>query len=127
MPSKGVKHPYPARAPMADLDFMGFRRVIFKSDQEPSIVTPCDAVKNCWYGEIVSGASPQGEGTINGEVERAVQSAHGLVRTLTVFLEQKSGIALESRRLLLAWLVEHCSSLLPLFHKGQPHDGHTAS
>ena len=39
MPSKGVKHPYPARAPMADLDFMGFRRVILKSDQEPSIVT----------------------------------------------------------------------------------------
>ena len=25
-----------------------------------------------------------------------------------------------------AWLVEHCSDLLLLFHKGEPHDGHTA-
>ena len=62
MPSKGVKHPYPARAPMADLDFMGFRRVILKSDQGPSIVTPSDAVKNCWYGEIVPWSVSQGRG-----------------------------------------------------------------
>ena len=126
VPSKGVKHPYLARAPMADLDFMWFLRVILKSDQEPSMVTLCDAVKNCLYGEIVPGASPKGEGKSNGEVERAVQSVHGLARTLKVFLEQKSGIALESRRLLLAWLVEHCSNLLLPFHNGQPHDGHTA-
>ena len=26
----------------------------------------------------------------------------------------------------MAWLVEHCSNLLLLFHKGEPHDGHTA-
>ena len=45
VPSKGVTHPYPARALMADLDFMGYRRVILKSDQEPSIVALCDAVK----------------------------------------------------------------------------------
>ena len=41
------------------------------------------------------------------------------------FLEQQSGITLESRSPLLAWLVEHCSNLLLLFHKGEPHDGHT--
>ena len=40
--------------------------------------------------------------------------------------EQKSGIALESRSPLLAWLVEHGSNLLLLVHKGEPHDGHTA-
>ena len=44
--SKGGVHPYPARALMADLDFMGYKRVILKSDQEPSIVAFCDAVKN---------------------------------------------------------------------------------
>ena len=46
MPSKGVTHPYPARALMADLDFMVHKRVILKSDQEPSIVALCDNVKN---------------------------------------------------------------------------------
>ena len=86
---------------MADLDFMVHRGVILKSDQEPSIVALCDAVKNGWNGEIVPEAPPKGESKVNGEVERAVQS-------------------------LLPWLVEHCSNLLLLFHKGEPHDGHTA-
>ena len=126
VPSKGVVHPYPARALMADLDFMGYKRVILKSDQEPSIVALCDAVENGWHGEIVPEASPKGESKSNGEVERAVQSVHGLASTLKDFLEQKSGIALEFRSPLLAWLVEHCCNPLLLFHKGEPHDGHTA-
>ena len=41
-------------------------------------------------------------------------------------MEQQFGIALESRSPLLAWLVEHCSNLLLLFHKSEPHDGRTA-
>ena len=104
MPSKGVTHPYPARALMADLDFMGYRRVIHKSDQEPSI----DA---SGHGEIVPEASPTGESKRNGKVERAVQSVHGLARTLKDFLEQLSGITLESRSPMFAWLVD----LVPIF------------
>ena len=104
---------------MADLDFMGYRRVIHKSDQEPSI----DA---SGHGEIVPEASPTGESKRNGEVERAVQSVHGLARTLKDFREQQSGITLESRSPMFAWLVEPCSNLLLLVHKGEPHDGHTA-
>ena len=73
MPSEGVVHPYPARAPMADLDFMKYKRIVLKSDQEPSI-------EGC-HGEIVPEASPKGESNSNGEVDRAVQSVHGLART----------------------------------------------
>ena len=102
MPSKGVTHPYPARALMADLDFMVYRRVILKSDQEPSIVDLCNAVKNGWHGEIVPEASSKGESKVNGEVKRAVQSVRGLARTLKDFLDQQSGITLESRSPLLA-------------------------
>ena len=110
VPSKGVTHPYPARALMADFDFMGYKRVILKSDQEPSIVAFCDAVKNGWHGEVVSEASPKGESKSNGEVERAVQSVHGFARTFKDFLEQQSRIALQSQSPLLAWLEEHCSN-----------------
>ena len=46
VPSKGVGHPYPARALMADVDFMGVQ-----ANQEPSIVALCDAVMNGWHGE----------------------------------------------------------------------------
>ena len=101
------------------------RRVIL-SDQEPSFVALCDAVKNGWHGEIVPEASPKGESKSNGEVERAVPFVHGLARILRDSLEQQSGITLESRSPLLMWLVEHCSNLLLLFHRGEPHDGHTA-
>ena len=126
VPSTGVMHPCPARALMADLDFMGYKRIILKSDQEPIIIALCDAVNNGWHGEIVPEASAKGESKSNGEVERAVQSVHGLARTLKDFWEQRSGITWESRSPLLAWLVEHCSNLLLLYHKGEPDDGHTA-
>ena len=100
--------------------------MILKSDQEPIIIALCDAVNNGWHGEIVPEASAKGESKSNGEVERAVQSVHGLARTLKDFLEQQSGITLESRSPLLAWVVEHCSNLLLLYHKGELDDGHTA-
>ena len=61
VPLKGVTHPYPARVLKSDLDFMEHRRVILKSDQEPSIVAFCDGVKNGWHGEIVPEASPKVE------------------------------------------------------------------
>ena len=124
MPSKGVTHPYPARALMADLDFMAYRRVILKSDQEPSTVALCDAVKNGWHCEIVPEASPKGESKSNGEVERAVHSVHGLARTSKLpgtTIWNHVGVAKSA-----VGLVEHCSTLLLLFHKGEPHDGHTA-
>ena len=112
------------RALMADLDFMVHRGVILKSDQEPSIVALCDSVKNGWHGEIVTEAYPKGESKVNGEVERAAQSVHGLARTSKTSWNNN----LESRwsREVRCWLVEHCSNLLLLFHKGEPHDGHTA-
>ena len=104
VPSKGVVHPYPAKALMNDLESMVYKRIVLKSDHEPSIVALCDAVKNGWHGETAPEASPKGESKIIGEVERAAESLHGLVRTLKVFLEPKSGIALESWSPLLAQL-----------------------
>ena len=92
---------------------MGSKRIVLKSDQEPSIVAFCDAVKNGWHGEIVPKAFPKGESKSNGEVdERAVQSVHGLARTLKDFLW--------SRNLELRWSPEvRCwlgwSSIVPTF------------
>ena len=60
------------------------------------------------------------------ERSSVVQSVHRLAGIFGDFLEQQPGITLESRSPLLALLVEHCSSPLLLFHKGEPHDGHTA-
>ena len=72
---------------MTDLDFMVHKRIILKSDKELCIVALCDAVENGGHGETVPEASPKGESRSNGEVECAVQSVHGLARTLEEFLE----------------------------------------
>ena len=69
---------------MVDLDFMGYKRVILKSDQEPSVVAYFDAVKKGWHGEVVLEAlSPRATAQV---MERAVQSKHGLARTVKDFL-----------------------------------------
>ena len=60
------------------------------------------------------------------ERSSVVQSVHRLAGIFWDFLEKQPGITLESRSPLLALLVEHCSSPLLLFHKREPHDGHTA-
>ena len=61
-------HTYLAKALMTDLDFM-YKRVILKSDQVPSIIALCDAVKNGWHGEIVPEASSTGESQSNVETD----------------------------------------------------------
>ena len=60
VPPKGVMHPCLARALMADLDFMGYKRIILMSDQEPIIIALYDAVNNGWHGEIVPRSICQG-------------------------------------------------------------------
>ena len=94
--------------------------------RSPALLLFVSQSKHGWHGEVVPEASPKGESKSNGEVERAVQSVHGLARTLKDFLEQQSEITLESPSPLLAWLVEQCSNLFFHSHMGEPHDGHTA-
>ena len=119
VPSKGVSHPYPAKAIMNDLDFTGYKRIILKSDQEPSITALVSAVKHRWHGEVIPESPPKGESKSNGEVERTVQPVHGLSRTIKDCVEQQAGSALSSKSHVLAWLVEHASNLLlsvSIFH-----------
>ena len=69
-------------------------------------------------------APRQGHERSNGEAERTVQAVQGLARTLKDSLEQESGMQLDERSPVLAWLVEHAGNLLTLLRKGA--DGHTA-
>ena len=126
VPSKGIAHPWAATALLQDLEKTGYKRIVLKSDQEPSIKALTKSVKDGWRGEAILEHSPKGESKSNGEVERAVQSVHGLARTLKEHLEQKTGKLLDPKSPVLAWLVEHAGVLLNLYHRGEPHDGMTA-
>ena len=75
---------------MADLDFMEYKRIVLKSDQEARRCQEWLAWRNR------PRSFPKGESKSNGKVERAVHTVHGFARTLKDFLEQQSGITLES-------------------------------
>ena len=104
IPSKGV-HPHPARALM-DLDFMGYKRIVLKSDLEPSIDAFCDMVGTA---RLCPKLLPMARARVTGIGERS-----GL----------ESLWNLDVRCCLCQLSIVPIFSLL--FHKGEPHDGHTA-
>ena len=73
---------YQVKVLVRDLDRLRYKKVNGKGDQEPAIVVVCKAVESTWEGELIQEFSPKYEHHSNGEVERAVQTSHGLARTL---------------------------------------------
>ena len=109
---------------LKDLERLGDRKVILRSDQEKSLKALAQAVKNAWTGEIIS--IPLGDCQGSGEMERAVQPLHEQARTLKESLNIAVGVTdvtEDPRSTGLAWLIEHARTLLNLFHPGAPYDG----
>ena len=53
--------------------------------------------------------SPVGGSEANGEIERAIKTVHGQVRTLESALDEHYRIALREDHALMPWLVSHSS------------------
>ena len=122
----GTGHPYCGRTVLQDIENLGHKPVVIKSDQEASLVALTKSVRDAWTGEMGLERSPKGQSRSNGEVERAVQSVHGLARTLKECLEQGIGEAIEPKAPIAAWLIEHTGALLNLFSRSDKQDGMTA-
>ena len=120
VPSKGTEHFYPQAALLRDVKFLGYSRLVLKSDQEPSILALANAVKNTLTSNGVDcqlESSPKGDshGMSNGEAESAVGITQGLARTLKDFVEYKSGKVIDPKSPLLGWLIEHVGTLYTLY------------
>ena len=94
-----------------DLDRLADKKGNVKSDQESSIAAVVRKLKETWAGEIIIEKAPKGEKASNGEAERAVQSIHGLARTLKEHVEIHARIKLDPKSPVIAWLIEHASNL----------------
>ena len=114
---------YPVKVLIRDLDRLGYKKVNGKCDQENAITAVCKAVKATWKGEWIQEFSPKYEHQPNGEVERAVQTIHGLARTLKDHVEQYARIELDPKSPMIAWIIEHAATLHYLFHRSE--DGMT--
>ena len=126
VPKKGASMEFVAKRVNKFIDEMGFKEstVMFKTDQEPSIVDLVNAIKKLRAGlETHSENSPVASSASNGVMERGVQSIEGMIRVLKDALEYRLGIKIGPQSLVLSWLVEYSAVLINRYEVG--HDGKT--
>ena len=111
------------------LKFLGYAKVILKSDQEPSIMdVMVEAKRKIWddlrlFGEkiallgveIVRQHSPVGESQANGAVENAIQRVQGQIRAIKLDIESNAKTRITPDMPLWAWMVEFAAQTLTLW------------
>ena len=70
-----------------DLDTLGYNSVVFRCDNEPSILALLRAVKLAWTGDVVQKTSAEGDPQSNGAAESSVNvvKGHDLLTWLVPF------------------------------------------
>ena len=61
----------------ADLDRLGYKRIVFRSDNEFAIVAFLKELKRYWTGEVIPEAASTGDPQSNGAAERGVRMIKG--------------------------------------------------
>ena len=94
------------------MDGLGYGKVVFKSDNEPSIVDLWGAIRIKRTADTVPENCPKGESQANGLAERAILELSGIARTLKVALERRIGVRLRATDAVIPWMIEHCGTLI---------------
>ena len=103
---------------------LGYRKFIFKGDQEPALRTLMDRVSRLCGEQVIFEESPVGESQSNGAIENAVQRIQGQYRSMKSDLETRYGKKIPSDHPALVCLVMHAGLTMFRFTKGS--DGNTA-
>ena len=110
---------------VADLDWLGLRRLVFKSDQELVILVVKQVVgESMPTVEFVMEESSVEEHQSNGTIEVTVREIQKQVRVMKSALEVRMTCEVLSRHPILAFLVEHAGRLMSWYQVGR--DGRTA-
>ena len=102
---------------------LGHRKVVLKSDGEPSVVALKEAAAKETNIDWISEESPVGDHQANGLAENACKEVKRQVRVLRSALEEKLGRELKDDDPALAWLPRQAGDLLSRYKKGP--DGRT--
>ena len=89
---KGV-HPYATDRIKKDIEQFGYKKIIFKCDQENSIKALKYAIKEATNTEIKMEESPVGEHQANGDVESAINDIKGQ-QGVRQFVEQQGYVSM---------------------------------
>ena len=90
LPKKGA-YPEAIRRLGEELDKLGHRGMVVKSDQERAILKLIEATVRERHQDITTGQSPVGEHASNGIAERAVQAIQGKARTFKISTRSSYG------------------------------------
>ena len=93
----------------------GHKRIIFKSDGESSITALVNAITASIDLEIGVEVSPVGDSKAHGEIERAVRTIQGQVRTLKSAVDANYKTEFGDNHALIPWMVSYASSLVNKF------------
>ena len=99
----------------------GHRRIVYRSDQEPSIrfafeeAFKASCREGSLYNERLAQMVPEissvGESQSNGRAERSVQQLQDLVRTYKSALESRLNWRVPTSHPIIHWMVEHAASV----------------
>ena len=122
MPEKGAND-YTVNQIIKDIDMDGHTDVLFKTDNEPSMIAIQQQVKNRRPHKTVCENSVRGKSQTNGFIENANQFVAGQIRTLRCDLQSKLTGKLNRNHPVMTWLVRYAGVLINMFHIGK--DGRT--
>ena len=94
-----------------DLDTLGYHRVVFRCDNEPSILSLLRTVKLAWTGDVVQETSAEGDPQSNGAAVSSVNVVKGHVRSIKLAVESSSGVEVPADHDMLTWLVSYATSM----------------
>ena len=132
VPSKGVdEDKFAVSVLMSDIKWLGYTRLILKSDNEPAIVKLLtESLKSIRVStdpavdQVLEEHPPPFDSQANGDVESAAKAVRGQTRTLQSCLESRLGHRIPVSHPIYAWLISHAAMMITVRVRG--HDGQTA-
>lgn len=97
------------------LDEVGYRRLILRSDNEPSIKALKSAVKAASQMDVILEESKTGDSQSNGLAEAAVRESKGQCRAA---LQEKLNMEVDDKRSILTWIARHGNFLVSRYRVG---------
>ena len=112
---------YLVNAVLRDIEHMGHKKMVFKTDQESAMVALQERIRQSRSDPTVLENSPVEQSQANGVVEKAVQEIEGMVRTLVSALEERIRWRIPHDSPIMGWIVEYAAVLINLFRVGRDH------
>ena len=115
----------PSTCIVEDIKWLGYSKLILKSDNEPAILKllsePLRELRIEGVPELLEEHPPEYDPQSNGSAEVGVQLLKGQFRTIRSGLEGQLGFRIPVRHPLIAWMIKHAGNLINWCKKG--HDG----